>query len=189
MKTKNLVKMETSETVKETQEPQETIKLEGPIADLEHIVEVGPRYKSLFIELLKIYQVLYKYKDKSLLFETQPLTMFIQPENAEEFKKIMNKIRSHLNVSVKTAPECRKRLIALRSNFNSEEQRTLINNALDLLNLPDSTEIQSDADYKLLELQRATKDMDVAVEIQEIFIYLNSMFQPAPTDKKSSKKR
>jgi hypothetical protein len=77
----------------------------------------------------------------------------------------------------------------LRSNFSTEDQKTLINNALDLLNLPDSTEVQSDADYKLLELQRSTKDMNIAVEIQEIFIYLNSMFQPVPTEKKSSKKR
>ncbi len=178
--------METTESNTPT---ESSIQLEGPIAELEHIVEVNPRYQSLFIQLLKIYQGLYNQKDKSLLFETQPLTMFIQPENAEEFKKIMNKIRNHLNVSVKSAPECRKRLTALRSNFSTEDQKTLINNALDLLNLPDSTEVQSDADYKLLELQRSTKDMNIAVEIQEIFIYLNSMFQPVPTEKKSSKKR
>ena len=171
---------------------ESSVKLEGPIAELESIVEVNPRYQSLFTQLLQIYQKMYNEKEKSLLFETQPLTMFIQPENAEVFKKVMNQIRNHLNVSVKSAPECRKRLTALRNSFQDEEQRTLISNALDLLNLPDSAEVQSDADYRLLELQRSAKDVNTSIEIQEIFIYLNSMFQPAPksgSEKKSSKKR
>jgi hypothetical protein len=171
------------------QASEPVITLEGPIADLEKIVEVNPRYQSLLKQLLQIYQGMYNEKDKSILFETQPLTMFIQPDNAEKFKSIMNRIRNHLNVTVQTAPDCRKRLTALKGVYTTEEQRSLINNALDLLNLPNSTEVQNDADFRLLELQRSAKDMNSAVEIQEIFIYLNSMFQPVVEKKSSSNRR
>jgi hypothetical protein len=153
-------------------------KLSGPILELQKVVQVSERYKKLFPQLLEIYQEMYDSKDKSLLFEIQPLTPFIRPEKAETFKKIMDDIRNHLNVVVKNAQACRQRLAALRTVFLKDEERQLINDALDLLNLPNSSEIQSDADFRLLALQQFTKELDVNIEIQEIFIYLNSLFQP-----------
>jgi hypothetical protein len=162
--------------------PQQTSssepKLSGPILDLQKVVQVSERYKKLFPQLLEIYQEMYDSKDKSLLFEIQPLTPFIRPEKAEIFKKIMDDIRNHLNVVVKNAQSCRQRLAALRTVFLKDEERQLINDALDLLNLPNSSEVQSDADFRLLALQQFTKELDVNIEIQEIFIYLNSLFQP-----------
>ena len=151
--------------------------LSGPISELQKIVEVSDRYKKLFPQLLEIYQEMYDSKDKSLLFDIQPLTMFVRPEKAEGFKKVMDDLRNHLNIVVKNSQNCRQRLTALRSVFLNDEQRQLINDALDLLNLPDSSEIQSDADFRFMTLQQHAKDMDTVVEIQEIFIYLNSMFQ------------
>lgn len=153
-------------------------KLSGPILELQKVVQVNERYQKLFPQLLEIYQEMYDSKDKSLLFEIQPLTPFIRPDKAEGFKKIMDDIRNHLNVVVKNAQNCRQRLAALRTVFLKDEERQLINDALDLLNLPNSSEIQSDADFRLLALQQFTKEMDVGIEIQEIFIYLNSLFQP-----------
>ena len=152
--------------------------LSGPIAELEKVIDVSERYKKLLPQLLEIYQEVYDLKDKTLLFELQPLTMFIRPDKAEAFKKIMDDIRSYLNVTVKNAQACRQRLAGLRSVFLKDEERQVINDALDLLNLPNSSEIQSDADFRLLGLQQFTKEMDIAIEIQEIFIYLKSMFQP-----------
>lgn len=166
-----------------------TKALSGPIAELQKVIEVSERYKKLLPQLLEIYQEMYDVKDKTLLFELQPLTMFIRPDKAESFKKIMDDIRSYLNVTVKNAQNCRQRLAGLRSVFLKDEERQVINDALDLLNLPNSSEIQSDADFRLLGLQQFTKEMDVAIEIQEIFIYLNSMFQPVqeqPQQKQSS---
>jgi hypothetical protein len=159
--------------------------LSGPIAELEKIVSVQERYKSVFNELLKIFQKLYDEKDKTLLFDIQPLTMFIQPENGKVFKKFMDDLRSYLNITVKNSQNCRQRLASLRSVFLEDEQRKLINDALDLLNLPASSEISSDADFRFLSLQQFTKEMDVAIEIQEIFIYLNSLFTPVDEQPKT----
>jgi hypothetical protein len=153
-------------------------KISGCISELQKVVKVSERYNKLFPQLLEIYQEMYDSKDKSLLFEIQPIASFVPPEKANSFKKIMDDIRNHLNVVVKNSQACRQRLAALRSVFLKDEERQLINDALDLLNLPNSSEIQSDADFKLLALQQFTKEMDVSIEIQEIFIYLNSMFQP-----------
>jgi len=172
----------------ETSEPVSVPKtLSGPIAELQKVVDVSERYKKLFPQLLEVYQDMYDSKDKTLLFEIQPMTMFIRPEKSEGFKKIMDDIRSHLNVTVKNAQACRQRLAALRSIFLKDEERQVINDALDLLNLPNSSEIQSDADFRLLGLQQFAKEMDTAIEIQEIFIYLNSMFQVV--DENASKQR
>jgi hypothetical protein len=148
-----------------------------PFLELEKIVEVSERYKKLFPQLLEIYQEMYLSKDKSILFDLQPLSMFIRPEKSQDFKKVMDQIRNHLNVTVKNSNNCRQRLNALRAIFLSDEERQLINDALDLLNLPATSEIQSDADFRLLSLQQSAKDMDTVIEIQEIFIYLNSLFQ------------
>lgn len=156
--------------------------LSGPISELQKIVDVSDRYKPLFPKLLEIYQEMYDSKDKTLLFDIQPLTMFIRPDKAEEFKKVMDDIRSHLNVIVKNSQNCRQRLNALRTVFLKDEERQLINDALDLLNLPTSSEIQSDADFRFMTLQQFAKDLDTAVEVQEIFIYLNSMFQVVPQE-------
>ena len=164
-------------------------KLSGPILELQKVVQVSERYKKLFPQLLEIFLEMFDSKDKSLLFEIQPLASFIRPEKAEVFKKIMDEIRNHLNVVVKNGQACRQRLAALRTVFLKDEERKLINDALDLLNLPNSSEIQSDADFRLLSLQQFTKEMDVNIEIQEIFIYLNSLFQPIeePQQKQSGK--
>ena len=162
-------------------------KLSGPILELQKVVQVSERYQKLFPQLLAIYQEMYDMKDKSLLFEIQPLTPFIRPEKGEAFKKIMDDIRNHLNVVVKNAQACRQRLAALRSIFLKDEERQLINDALDLLNLPNSSEIQSDADFRLLALQQFTKEIDVSIEIQEIFIYLNSLFQPVQQEQPPQK--
>jgi hypothetical protein len=170
--------------------------LSGPIAELQKVIEVSERYKKLLPQLLEIYQEMYDVKDKTLLFELQPLTMFIRPDKAEAFKKVMDDIRSYLNVTVKNAQACRQRLAGLRSVFLKDEERQVINDALDLLNLPNSSEIQSDADFRLLGLQQFTTEMDIVIEIQEIFIYLNAMFQPVqeqaqpqPQQKQSSQGR
>jgi hypothetical protein len=162
-------------------------KLSGPILELQKVVQVNERYQKLFPQLLDIYQEMYDKKDKSLLFEIQPLTPFIRPEKAEVFKKIMDDIRNHLNIIVKNAQACRQRLAGLRSVFLKDEERQLINDALDLLNLPNSSEIQSDADFRLLSLQQFTKEMDIHIEIQEIFIYLNSLFQPVQQEQAPQK--
>ncbi len=168
------------------QDPTKEIVFTGAIADLEKLVVVHERYKSLFPQLLLIFQKMYDEKDKTLLFEIQPLTMFISPEKGEQFKKVMDDLRNYLNVSVKNSQNCRQRLAALRSIFLQDEQRQIINDALDLLNLPASSEITSDADFRLLSLQQFTKEMDVSIEIQEIFIFLNSLFSPVENNKPSS---
>jgi hypothetical protein len=108
----------------------------------------------------------------------------------------MDDIREYLNVVVKNSQNCRQRLASLRSVFLQDEQRQIINDALDLLNLPASSEITSDADFRLLSLQQFTKEMDVGIEIQEIFIFLNSLFSPVesqtpppPSSQQSKNKR
>ena len=152
--------------------------LSPPFLELEKLVVVHERYKYLFTQLLKIYQRMYDEKEKTLLFDLQPLGMFIPPEKGEGFKKVLDDIRNYLNVTVKNSQNCRQRLSALRSVFLKDEQRQVINDALDLLNLPTSSEVTSDADFRLLSLQQFTKEMDVQIEIQEIFIFLNSLFSP-----------
>lgn len=149
-----------------------------PIARLQVMVEVSEKYKSLFTQLLYIFQEMYDAKDKKLLFDVQPLTAFIRPEKGEGFKNFLNELRTYYNVNVKNSLDCRRRLIFMRSKFTSKEELALIDDALDLLDLPTSSEIQSDADFKFLGLQQAAKDIDTAIEIQELFIYLNGMFQP-----------
>lgn len=185
MKNRNSNKTMEAQPIPTPTEP----KLSGPILELQKVVQVNERYQKLFPQLLEIYQGMYDSKDKSLLFEIQPLTPFIRPEKAEGFKKIMDDIRNHLNVVVKNAQNCRQRLAALRTVFLKDEERQLINDALDLLNLPNSSEIQSDADFRLLSLQQFTKEMDVGIEIQEIFIYLNSMFQPVQQEQQPNQQR
>lgn len=182
--------METSTTETQTS----STKLTAPISDLFKIVDVGERYKKLFPQLLEIFQDMYNSKDKTLLFEIQPIAMFVRPEKAELFKKFMSALRTHFDVIVKNANNCRQRLTALRAVFLNDEERQVINDALDLLNLPNSSEIQTDADFRLLSLQQITKELDVVIELQELFIYLNSMFQPTETlstskKEKSQKKR
>jgi hypothetical protein len=172
----------------ENQSSPDSPLFSGAISELQKIVEVSERYKKLFPQLLEIYQVMYNAKDKSLLFEIQPMSMFIRPEKAESFKKVMDDIRNHLGVVVKNSQNCRQRLSALRSVFLNDEERQIINDAIELLNLPNSSEIQSDADFRLLSLQQATKEMEIGIEIQEIFIYLNSMFQVVDTQKQTSSK-
>ncbi len=157
---------------------QNTNSLSGPILDLEKLIKVNDRYKELLPQLLSIFQKMYNEKDKSLLFDIQPLAMFIPPENGKGFKKVMDDIRDYLNVVVRNSQNCRQRLASLRSVFLQDDQRQIINDALDLLNLPASSEINSDADFRLLSLQQFTKEMDIGIEIQEIFIFLNSLFTP-----------
>lgn len=187
LKNRNINK--TMESKPTSQETSTEPRLSGPILELQKVVQVNERYQKLFPQLLEIYQEMYDSKDKSLLFEIQPLAPFIRPEKAEGFKKIMDDIRNHLNVVVKNAQNCRQRLAALRTVFLKDEERQLINDALDLLNLPNSSEIQSDADFRLLSLQQFTKEMDVGIEIQEIFIYLNSLFQPIQQEQQPSQQR
>ena len=162
--------------------------LSPPIAELQVLVEVSDRYKNLFSQLLDIYQGLYDQKDKNILFEVQPITAFIRPDNGKQFKMIMDDIRVHLGVNVKNSQDCRKRLLALKSVFQGSEERQILNDALDLINLPNSSEVQSDADFKLLGLQQMVKDIDTAVELQELFIYLNGMFQPVEETKSANSK-
>lgn len=152
------------------------LSINGPILRLKDIVEVSERYKNLFPQLLEIFQKMYDEKDKKLLFDLQPLSMFISPDKGQIFKKVLDDIRSYLNIAIKDASECRKRLARLKTIFNREEERKLINNALDLLNLPSNSEIQSNADFEFLALQQSVKDLDTATDIQEIFIFLNSLF-------------
>jgi hypothetical protein len=170
--------METESTVKE---------FAPPIAELEVLVEVSEKYKKLFFQLLEIFQTMYDQKDKSILFEMQPITAFIRPDNGKQFKQVMDDIRLHLGVTVKNGQDCRKRLLALKTIFQGSEERQVINDALDLINLPNSSEVQSDADFRLLGLQQLVKDIDTAVELQELFIYLNGMFQPVEESKSGSK--
>ena len=158
-----------------------------PIAELLILVEVSDRYKPLFQQLLEIYQGLYDQKDKSILFEIQPITAFIRPDNGKQFKQVMDDIRVHLGVNVKNSQDCRKRLLALKTVFQGSEERQVINDAIDLINLPNSSEVQSDADFRLLGLQQLVKDMDTSVELQELFIYLNGMFQPVEESKSGPK--
>jgi hypothetical protein len=169
-------------------EKHEKKSFSKPIADLQFLVEVSDRYKPLFFQLLEIYQNLYEQKDKNILFEIQPITAFIRPDNGKQFKKIMDDIRAHLGVNVKNSQDCRKRLLALKSVFPGSEERQVINDALELINLPNSSEVQSDADFKLLALQQSVKDVESAVELQELFIYLNSMFQPVEEGTSSNSK-
>lgn len=182
MKKERLLKMENQEA-NTSQQTLLSVPLSEPIADLEKLVVVHDRYKPLFPQLLSIFQKMYDEKDKTLLFEIQPLGMFIPPEKGEGFKKVMDNLRTYLNVNVKNSQNCRQRLAALRSIFLKDEERQVINDALDLLNLPASAEITSDADFRLLSLQQFTKEMDVIIEIQEIFMFLNSLFSPAEQQK------
>jgi hypothetical protein len=149
-----------------------------PISKLQVIVEVAERYKPLFSQLLIIFQEMYDNKNKSLLFDLQPLAPFVKQEKSEGFKNLMNEIRNHFNIHIKSPQECKKRLVSLKSRFTKNEEIDIIDNALELLNLPTSSEIQSDADFRILMLQQNAKDVDTATDIQEIFIYLNNMFQP-----------
>lgn len=159
------------------------------ISRLQVMVEVADRYKSLFTQLLYILQDMYDTRDKRLLFDIQPLAAYIRPEKAEGFKNMINEIRNHLNITVKSSVECRKRLVQLRSKLTKNEDLDIIDDALDLLNLPSSAEIQSDADFRLLTLQQSISDVDSSIEIQEIFIYLNNMFKPVDeSNSKSSNK-
>ncbi len=159
-----------------------------PIAELEVLVEVSEKYKKLFTQLLEIFQTMYDQKDKNILFEIQPITAFIRPDNGKQFKQVIDDIRVHLGVNVKNSQDCRKRLLGLKTIFQGSEERQVINDALDLINLPNASEIQSDADFRLLGLQQLVKDIDTAVELQELFIYLNSMFQPVEESSKSGSK-
>lgn len=160
-----------------------------PISRLQVFVEVADRYKPLFTQLLYIFQDMYEKRDKRLLFDLQPLAAYIRPEKAEGFKNLLNEVRNHFNILIRNSMECKKRLVQLRSRFSTNEDIDVIDGALDLLNLPSSSEIQSDADFKLLGLQQTVSDVDTAIEIQEIFIYLNNMFAPvdetAPRQEKS----
>lgn len=149
-----------------------------PISRLQVMVEVADRYKNLFTQLLFIYQDMYEKRDKRLLFDIQPMTAYIRPEKAEGFKNLLNEIRNHLGIPIRSSMECKKRLIQIRPRFTNNDEIDIIDGALDLLNLPSSSEITSDADFKLLALQQSVTDIDTAIEIQEIFIYLNSLFQP-----------
>lgn len=170
--------------------------LNMPIARLQVITEVADRYKPIFQQLLLIFQEMYDARDKRILLDIQPLAAYIRPEKAEGFRNLLNEIRNHLNVNIKSSIDCRKRLLALRNKLSKNEDFDIIDGALDLLNLPSSSEIQSDADFKLLTLSQTITDIDSAIEIQEIFIYLNNLFQPideknpAPkTEKQGSNKQ
>jgi hypothetical protein len=158
---------------------QQRLPLLMPISRLQAIVQVSDRYKPLFMQLLQIYQEMFNSTNKQLLFDLQPLAMYVNPEKGEAFKRVVDDIRNHYNVMVKTTLDCSKRLTFLKKNvFTTPEDVSIINDAIELLNLPNSSEITSDADFKLLSLQQKAKDADTAIEVQEIFLYLNSLFQP-----------
>jgi hypothetical protein len=165
------------------------LSINGPILRLKDIVEVSERYKNLFPQLLEVFQKMYDEKDKKLLIDLQPLSMFVSPDKGQIFKKVLDDIRSYLNIAIKDASECRKRLARLKTLFNREEERKLINNALDLLNLPPNSEVQSNADFEFLALQQSVKDLDTATDIQEIFIFLNSLFSSNEVGPESSSRQ
>ena len=174
-----------------------TLTINGPILRLTDIVEVSEPYAKLFPQLLEIFQKMYDEKDKKLLFDLQPLSMFVRPDKGAIFKKVLDDIRNYLNIAVKDASDCRKRLARLKNIFNREDDRRLINNALDLLNLPSNSEIQTNADFEFLGLQQSAKDLDTSTDIQEIFIFLNGLFtskdegvsEPSRQGKSSSGRR
>jgi hypothetical protein len=141
---------------------QQRLPLLMPISRLQAIVQVSDRYKPLFMQLLQIYQEMFNSTNKQLLFDLQPLAMYVNPEKGEAFKRVVDDIRNHYNVMVKTTLDCSKRLTFLKKNvFTTPEDVSIINDAIELLNLPNSSEITS-----------------TAIEVQEIFLYLNSLFQP-----------
>jgi hypothetical protein len=192
--------MEQSQTIPET---PSSVSIPGPVSKslsvtisrLHVMVEVAERYKPLFTQLLNIFQDMYEARDKRLIFDIQPLAAYIRPEKSEGFKTLINELRNHLNISVKSSNECKKRLVQLRTKLTKNEEFNIIDEALELLNLPSSAEIQSDADFKLLTLQQSVTDVDSAIEIQEIFIFLNHMFQPIdesnskPSNKSQNKRK
>lgn len=131
-----------------------------------------PKHEELFAHFLN-------EKDCSVILDIQQLAPIVDPKNIEDFKKIMDSVRLLCDVTVKSSEDCKKRLRILREKL-PEEEKKIIDDAIKMLKSDENSEVTSDADFRLMTCSRFFKTRRDLIEISELFLFLNSLFEPIP---------
>jgi hypothetical protein len=125
----------------------------------------------------KLFRTLLENNDAGILLDIQSYFGFVENDNRKDIPKLIDELRKWNNVIVKNGSDCRLRLQQLRSKISSQEDNKLISDAIKLLELPDDSQCDNNSDYELMKLTPKMKTRRDVIEIQELFMYLNSMFE------------
>jgi hypothetical protein len=157
------------------------------------VMEFLNKIKSLFSrvvteEHLTLYKSFLERKETGLLLDLSSYSVFLDQAKQSEFTALIDNLRKYFQVIVVNEKDCRNRLLQLRSKISSAKENEIVNNALKLLDYPEQAEVTSNADYELFNLSSKMNGRREIVEIQELFLYLNNMFE-TPQPMKQPKKR
>jgi hypothetical protein len=140
-------------------------------------------------EHLKLYKLFLDQNDPGLLLDLSSYSVFIEQTKQKEFTSLIDNLRKHLGVIVTDEKDCRNRLLKLRSKSSNQSDGEIINNAMKLLDYPEQSEVTSNADFELFNLRSRMNGRREIIEIQELFLYLNSMLEVPQTNNNKGNKR
>jgi hypothetical protein len=151
------------------------------------------KIKSLFCrvltdEHLKMFENFIERNDAGLLLDLSSYSVFLDQSKQKEFTLLIDNLRKHFSVVVMNEKECRNRLVQLKGKVTSKSDNDIINNAIQLLDYPEQSEVTSNADYELFNLSNKMTDRKGIIEIQELFLFLNNLFETAPSQKNNKRK-
>jgi hypothetical protein len=139
-------------------------------------------------EHLKMFENFIERNDAGLLLDLSSYSVFLDQSKQKEFTLLIDNLRKHFSVVVMNEKECRNRLVQLKGKVTSKSDNDIINNAIQLLDYPEQSEVTSNADYELFNLSNKMTDRRGIIEIQELFLFLNSLFETAPSQKNNKRK-
>lgn len=165
--------------------------------------EVKTISSSAFLKLLKegcgsvvtdrhlvLYRELLEVKDPGVLIDIQPhLSFCVSQELGLKLAEYIVNIRKYVGVYIHSNKDCKQRLTKLKGILSTEEDKKLVTDTIQLIDLPVDSEYSSDADLKLITLIPKLKTRRDIVELQEIVMYLTSLFEmPPPPDSQQQPK-
>lgn len=138
---------------------------------------------------LVLYKDLLEVRDPGILIDIQPhLSFCTSQELGQKIAEYIINIRKYVGVYIHSNKDCKQRLTKLKGILTSEEDKKLVSEAIQLIDLPVDSEYSSDADFKLISLIPKLKTRRDIVELQEIVMYLSSLFEmPPPPDQQQGK--
>jgi hypothetical protein len=104
--------------------------------------------------------------------------MLVEQEKTKDVPKLIDDIRKWCSVIVMNTSDCRTRLNNLKNKLVNEDEIRILIEALKLLDAPDNSEVRSTADYDLFSLIPKMNSRRDIVEVQELFFFINSLFEP-----------
>lgn len=136
-----------------------------------------PLHENLILTLLQ-------QKNPIVLIDIQNLAPVIEQRHIEDFNKIMDATRFLCNAPVTSIKDLKRRLEVLREKLPDSEKK-IIDDVYTMISSSSSSEVVSDADFRLMTCGRFFKNRRELVEINELFIFINSLFEPVQEKKKN----